>query len=699
MTPAKIICVLGMHRSGTSVVSRLIQMLGAYAGPERHRMEPAPDNPKGFWEHRELAAINDEILARFGGSWDNPPVVPDGWELSAQLADLRQRALDAVAEDFGETAFWSWKDPRTSLTLPFWQRVLPSMRYVICLRNPAGVARSLQQRNAFSIRKGGELWLAYTTSAFRWTSQQPRLLVFYEDVMQNRERELSRLSAFLDTIRPLDSGFLTEVSEFFEEELFHHRPRISQGIDDPDLPFPAKSLYLALRTRHANADKNGQAAELDSAIELFSAQAREHQATEEREAQNLAVVRATLIEAQRQTQELGMEEARLRHQLSTVEADRTRLQLSVQQQCESLSEANASRAGLEQTIEELHNSLSEVTSDRDKRIVEHEEAAAHLVALGVEQQRLSAEAETQSAIIRRKTRRIRAFEARLDARQAIASSHTGSRLETAASTLSALGTFRGPMSQKIRRTISLAVRTARFQDAYLITQSGVFDEAYYRGRYPDTTTREVAPLAHFVFHGAFEGRNPHPLFDSMWYRSENAQVTAEMNPLVHYLRYGALGGLAPHPLFDVDYYMRGLEGRTIGGSNALVDYIRRGTLEGRSPHPLFDVDFYYEQNPDVAEAGIDPFAHFLTCGAAEGRDPHPFFNCSEYLGRNPDVRERGLNPLEHFMSYGWREGRWPCSSFDPSFYLAAHDDVRRAGINPLLHYVQHGQLEARKTRS
>ena len=60
MTPAKTVCVLGMHRSGTSVMSRMVELLGAYQGPESHRMPPRADNPKGFWEHLLLVAINDE---------------------------------------------------------------------------------------------------------------------------------------------------------------------------------------------------------------------------------------------------------------------------------------------------------------------------------------------------------------------------------------------------------------------------------------------------------------------------------------------------------------------------------------------------------------------------------------------------------------------------------------------------------------
>ena len=93
---------------------------------------------------------------RLGGTWSEPPVLGAGWETDTALGDLRQRARAVIHQDFGAAPLWSWKNPRTCLTLPFWQRLLPSMRYVICLRNPIDVARSLRRRNGFSLDKGTE---------------------------------------------------------------------------------------------------------------------------------------------------------------------------------------------------------------------------------------------------------------------------------------------------------------------------------------------------------------------------------------------------------------------------------------------------------------------------------------------------------------------------------------------------------------
>src|SRR3712207_2640746 len=113
--------------------------------------------------------LNEEILSRFGGNWHDPPAFPSGWEHAVEFEDLRYRARVLIEEDFAAAKVWGWKDPRTCLTLPFWRQILPPMQYVICLRNPLDVARSLERRNGFSLEKGIYLWLVYIESALRYT--------------------------------------------------------------------------------------------------------------------------------------------------------------------------------------------------------------------------------------------------------------------------------------------------------------------------------------------------------------------------------------------------------------------------------------------------------------------------------------------------------------------------------------------------
>ena len=148
----------------------------------------------------------------------------------------------------------------------------------------------------------------------------------------------------------------------------------------------------------------------------------------------------------------------------------------------------------------------------------------------------------------------------------------------------------------------------------------LFDPSFYLGRNPDVSESGEDPFLHYIEHGAFEGRSPHPLFDAHFYLTHHPEVAeAHLNPLLHFLRAGAKAGANPHPLFDTIYYCR--------------------------------------EYPDVVDGGLNPLIHFIEHGAVEGRNPHPFFNMAAYLAANPDVDESGVNPLIHYISSGADEGR------------------------------------------
>jgi hypothetical protein len=269
-----------MHRSGTSLLARVVQVLGVYLGPEEHLMALQPENPRGFWENRLLTDLNDEILARFGGRWDDLPPVPAHWAAAPEIADLRQRARSLIQTDFGTAKLWGWKDPRTCLTLPFWKEILPPMSYIICLRNPYDVAQSLQQRNGFSIAKGVDLWLAYLNGAIQHTAGERRYFLFYEDFLHDWQRELRPLAAFLGKERLAGQASVQKtIQEVVDASLAHHRTLAPEVIDTPNTSFAARALYMTLRMyvgRNRPASVRNEEAErmLQTALHRFTHWAR-----------------------------------------------------------------------------------------------------------------------------------------------------------------------------------------------------------------------------------------------------------------------------------------------------------------------------------------------------------------------------------------------------------------------------------------
>lgn len=191
------ICVLGMARSGTSLTSMILDRLGVCFGPQQHLSAPYSFNPKGSWEHLLIREINEKIFAHFGGDWKNPPNLPAGWQSLRELDDLRMEAAEMVQEDFGHTPLWGYKCILTCMTLPFWQQIIPDMRYIICLRSPLDVARSLERRDGFSLEKGLLLWLLYTRSAIQNTASLPVHFIFTEQWISDSENTALRLAEFI----------------------------------------------------------------------------------------------------------------------------------------------------------------------------------------------------------------------------------------------------------------------------------------------------------------------------------------------------------------------------------------------------------------------------------------------------------------------------------------------------------------------
>jgi glycosyltransferase involved in cell wall biosynthesis len=252
MRPPLAVCITGMHRSGTSLVARLANLLGVDLGPEERMLGPRSDNPAGFWEHAELAEISEAVLETFGGSWHEVPRFPSGWERAPELETYKERARQIIDQTFSDSPMWGWKDPRAAVTLPFWQTVVPNLRYIICLRNPVAVVRSLMARDRFREDKSFRLWIDYTTAALQGTTDRQRLLIWFENCLES-EHELKRIMAFLNREPDPQAGSSGDVDrlrnafEAIQPDLYHHAATDDDVRRAGGAPFSAKALYFVLR--------------------------------------------------------------------------------------------------------------------------------------------------------------------------------------------------------------------------------------------------------------------------------------------------------------------------------------------------------------------------------------------------------------------------------------------------------------------
>jgi GT2 family glycosyltransferase len=189
-----IICIAGAHRSGTSLLTRLLQQCGLYLGDESDMMPPAEDNRDGFWENLRFVDLNDEVLSGVGAAWDLPPPKNQTFQ-GDQLASARAKAK-LLLDRFRNITIWGWKDPRNSITLPFWQNLLPTLKTIVMVRNPLEVAYSMHKRNGISYALGLRLWEIYNRRVMANAQPDNRLITSYQAFFDEPERELQRILEF-----------------------------------------------------------------------------------------------------------------------------------------------------------------------------------------------------------------------------------------------------------------------------------------------------------------------------------------------------------------------------------------------------------------------------------------------------------------------------------------------------------------------
>ena len=206
---AKPILVLGMHRSGTSAVARLVAAAGAYAGADEELLPPHPrDNPQGYWERNDLMLAHDRFLRESGYAWDRVA----GFDAGTIGLDARRafeaRLREIVAPLGSRGTPWLVKDPRLCLLLPLWLPLASDAACVVVVRNPREIAASLRDthRGVFTSVFPVLLWEKYMRTLLDSLAGRCALFVAYEELMRDPRGQFRRLQQGLAAlgVRGLD---------------------------------------------------------------------------------------------------------------------------------------------------------------------------------------------------------------------------------------------------------------------------------------------------------------------------------------------------------------------------------------------------------------------------------------------------------------------------------------------------------------
>jgi len=183
------VVILGMHRSGTSMVAGALASAGVYVGAEQELLHDQDDNPNGFWERVDVVALNDEILNKADASWFKPCRVA-----SSETDNAAREIVTGLSTNKpAATDSWLLKDPRMCITWPHWEDAVADAVLLYVYREPAAVAISLNKRHGFPLSLGLALWEIYNHAALEAIAGQDAVSVAFESISNDPETQILHL--------------------------------------------------------------------------------------------------------------------------------------------------------------------------------------------------------------------------------------------------------------------------------------------------------------------------------------------------------------------------------------------------------------------------------------------------------------------------------------------------------------------------
>ncbi|MFZ2450579.1 MAG: hypothetical protein WAW36_08670 [Methylovulum miyakonense] len=249
------VLILGMHRSGTSAVTRMTNLLGLDVTTDL--MPPTPANPTGYWESVELRELHDEILSALGSSWDDIlPINADIFQ-TPEIDRYKFLLTDYIVRTFSGSQRFVIKDPRMCNLMPLWLGALEGLnvelRVIMPYRHPLEVAKSLQNREGFTLEKSFLLWLRHILNAERHTRGIKRCFVSYSQALTNPEKVIQTISGQCEIDVPNILESEKQVKGFLDGQHYHQRIT-DTDLSEADFPSWVSQVFEILDKWSAHKD-------------------------------------------------------------------------------------------------------------------------------------------------------------------------------------------------------------------------------------------------------------------------------------------------------------------------------------------------------------------------------------------------------------------------------------------------------------
>lgn len=743
--------ILGMHRSGTSALTRTLSLLGA-ALPSTLLGEDGSgvaSNPLGHWEPERVVALNDAALQAAGSKWRTPFGVDPSWYETGEARAFRERAVDLLAREYGAARLFVLKDPRTCLLAPLWLGALEDAGIaaapVHVYRSPAEVAASLQKRNDIDPPLGELLWLRYVLDAERATRGLVRSHLRYDSLLVDWMGTAEHVADALGIAWPVaPTSAAQEIGAFIAPSARHHvdeQPSRAVGsVDDVYRLMKrwadegeSRDDWAALDAAREDLDRSVRilSGPIDAAFDLTAkaAKLRKIRAGLDTEAGALRTSKDALearvgelegalaqTEAARRTDEIALAEARtagemverewksrlaglealiavLRENADAATARAARLEGSQNEHQAALLESVKRAAQLAERLSVAQAQLGQ----SEVRAKELESALAGERTFSAERMQLKAEA-FEAALARE-----RMLREAVDAAAAARQQDVDALLRSDGRRSAVEEELGRTLKERSQARAALAELTAQLSDANDRAKASAEEVARMRAR---LAAAEAGRKAMTSERDALTRK-----------LAEASKASAERASLAKKLASAAAAEKALRATVSE------LEAKVEAGTRlakerqTAIEHLRRdraaavakrdARIEALSAsiHSLEAVQAAPRHKASLGKR-IGQLFGAITGGRRREQDASVrkaveesgLFDVAYYLRRYPDVAAEGVDPLDHYLRHGGLEGRGPSAAFNGKFYLEQNQDVRAAGMNPLVHYITYGRAEGRRAQ-
>jgi GT2 family glycosyltransferase len=722
-----IVVVLGMHRSGTSALAKALELFGVDLG--NNLMAPQKDNPKGFFEDKQLVEINDRIFEKACSHWSSIQFLDPKFLSGPELSEERMSAGNWLNMKVAGGNHVGLKDPRLCRTLSFWEPLFTERRlrvgYIFSHRDPTQIGASLQKRNGFGLSYGVDLWAAYAADALFHIQGKSWIAVGFPQLLEEPRRELARIADFLETPWNPDREAVKEYEkEYLDTALWHHRT--AERIPQQENCYQELSNALSILCVKKNNEAEKQAHDAAQVVferagkisnvlsennrilfHQFAKQEKELEKIRKLLDERTAWAQALDKEVEK-TRELFQEEQKLVEErtiwgkaldkelarsketssmaLFQAEEAGKRAKLAEDQQIrlnyigdcldEIKKEASTQKAKNANVAKEMGNSLEEFKKELKQELDHQRKAQQEAVEKSVgglkeelAQQRIAQQEEVAASIGGLKEELAHQRKAQ---QEAVEKSVVKVKKEIVAEIQSLIANL-VEQAEKNRLALSARIDSAEEGMERRIVEVGEYAAKIRKAVVSPSSYLIPAPFSWYSY--LYKMLN---ILEPVWLNKEKRSGHAPKRP----------------------GFWRRLERSIRKRRKRWINLIG------------FDREWYLKEYPDVARAGIDPLDHYIQLGIQEGR----WKSKKDKQNRPNPHKKRALELLllgelgKHIRKQLWLLWSYPRVKaqlklsfrlleknlpFDPIWYQVKYPDVKGTSMSPFMHFIEYGAREGR----